>query len=419
MSTDQSTSARVLAFGRRWLIAYLVGYMLPFPLGHIPGLDSWVHEAAGPWRALLAWAGQALFGVEAVSRFSGSGDTMYHHIELLCLATLATLVAVAWSVLARGAPVSSRVIDRAWAYARLYLGSQLLIYGWSKLIPNQFPVPGPDRLIVPYGDSSPMGLLWAFMGASTAYQVLAGLAEVAAGLLLFWRRSAPSGALLAALVLANVVALNYCYDVPVKLFASHLLILAIVILAPDLRRLIDVLVCNRPAPPRVLDPHPITSRATRAWIVVGKLLLIALMSSGSLIEALLMTRDGAAARALHGVYEVESFLRNEDGGPLPDAQRWSRVGISDSPGRGAILWANGSGERFRLTLDEQERALRWTRLAEQDGALLHYRVLDDGGLKLWGKFDEQRITVVLRRVDTSSLLLSRGFRWVQERPFNR
>ncbi len=229
-------SSRIATLARRWLLVYLVLYMFPFPLGVIPGVDALVIEAGRPWRALIAAVGEALFAAEAVPRFSGSGDTMYNYIELLCVAVLATLAAGAWTLLARAPEVPGRVLDRARAYARIYLGGYLLIYGWTKLIPAQFPVPGPDRLIVPYGESSPMGLLWAFMGASTAYQMMAGFAELLAGLLLFWRRSALTGALLAALVLGNVVALNYCYDVPVKLFSSHLLVLAIFILAPDLRR---------------------------------------------------------------------------------------------------------------------------------------------------------------------------------------
>ena len=68
-----------------------------------------------------------------------------------------------------------------------------------------------------------MGLLWTFMGASAPYQMLAGLAEVTCGMLLFWRRSRLLGALLAIGVMGNVVALNYCYDVPVKLFSTELL----------------------------------------------------------------------------------------------------------------------------------------------------------------------------------------------------
>jgi hypothetical protein len=49
-------------------------------------------------------------------------------------------------------------------------------------------------------------------------------------------------------VLANIVALTFCYDVPVKLYSSHLLLMAVFLVAPDLRRLLN-LVWNRPTAP--------------------------------------------------------------------------------------------------------------------------------------------------------------------------
>jgi hypothetical protein len=40
----------------------------------------------------------------------------------------------------------------------------MLVYGFIKVFPTQFHLPGPGRLVQPYGDSSPMALLWTFMG---------------------------------------------------------------------------------------------------------------------------------------------------------------------------------------------------------------------------------------------------------------
>src|SRR5258708_21145416 len=105
-------------------------------------------------------------------------------------------------------------------------------YGWHKIMPVQFPPPGPDRLLVAYGDSSPMGLLWTFMGASKPYVMFSGLIEVAGGLLLLFRRTSLLGGLLSAAVLTNVVLMNFCYDVPVQLYSSRLLVMAVLYVAP-------------------------------------------------------------------------------------------------------------------------------------------------------------------------------------------
>ncbi len=93
----------------------------------------------------------------------------------------------------------------------------MLSYGLIKVIPTQVPAPGPERWIEPLGEFSPMGLLWTFLGASSAYEIFCGLVETAGGVLLLFRRTAFLGALTSAAALSNVALLNFCYDVPVKI----------------------------------------------------------------------------------------------------------------------------------------------------------------------------------------------------------
>lgn len=57
-----------------------------------------------------------------------------------------------------------------------------------------------------------MGLLWNFIGASAAYTIFTGVAEVLGGLLLVARRTALLGALVCIGVMSNVVLLNFSYD---------------------------------------------------------------------------------------------------------------------------------------------------------------------------------------------------------------
>ena len=100
-------------------------------------------------------------------------------------------IAFVWSLARRGRSVSPRTFDAMQVLVRYYLGMVMLSYGWHKVIPLQFPPPGPDRLLMTYGDSSPMGLLWAFMGASKPYVIFSGLAEVAGGFVQAHRESTP------------------------------------------------------------------------------------------------------------------------------------------------------------------------------------------------------------------------------------
>jgi hypothetical protein len=99
----------------------------------------------------------------------------------------------------------------------------MITYGVLKVIELQFSPPTPDRLIQTYGESSPMGLIWTLMGFSSLYCFFGGAGEVLGGLLLSLRRTTLLGALVCIGVLANVVMINLSFDVPVKLFSSHLL----------------------------------------------------------------------------------------------------------------------------------------------------------------------------------------------------
>ncbi len=101
-----------------------------------------------------------------------------------------------------------------------------------------------------------MGLPGLFMGYSRPYTILCGLVEVLAGCLLVWRRTATLGALVAVVAMTQVVILNSCYDVPVKLYSLELLAAAFAIAAPELRRLLIAALGRAvpEVPPRVRGP---------------------------------------------------------------------------------------------------------------------------------------------------------------------
>ena len=130
-------------------------------------------------------------------------------------------------------------------YLRFAVGTIMIGYGLAKVFHTQFPAPTPAKLEQPYGDASPMGLLWTFMGFSGPYNVFTGLAETVPALMLFFRRTATLGALLLVAVMTNVVVLNFCYDVPVKIFSTQLLLASLYIAGPRLVALFDVLIAGR------------------------------------------------------------------------------------------------------------------------------------------------------------------------------
>jgi predicted DCC family thiol-disulfide oxidoreductase YuxK len=412
-------------FGRylqRFAICYLFLHISCFPIGDIPGTEGLASRYEALRYAAIPWVARHVFGLEITVFPNGSGDTTYNYVEVFTYVVLAIVAALLWTLAARGRPLALRTRDLFRVYVRYYLATVLLSYGWHKLVPLQFPAPGPDRLLIPYGESSPMGLLWTFMGASTPYQMFGGLAEVVAGLLLLWRRTALLGALAAAGVMLNVVMFNFCYDVPVKLFSSHLLLMALFLIAPDAMRLAGVAVLNLPVQPAELRPFPVRAVWLRRGLLALKLAFVALIAVWPAWQSVQMWRADRVALGspLHGLYRVESFTR--DGASdraLPDEQRWVRVGIN-AIGIAAIQRADGGARRYGLEIDEEGATLTIRPRGEAQPSELRFRTIEGGLLELEGPFEGGPIRACLRRdTDPDSLLTSRGFHWINEFPFNR
>jgi hypothetical protein len=170
--------------------------------------------------------------------------------------------------------------------ARYTLAFALLSYAVAKVVPLQF---GhlERQLTEPYGQSSPMALLWNYMAFSTPYTVFGGCAELLPAILLVFRKTALLGSLIAFAVLLNVVALNFCYDVPVKLYSLNLLLLAAFLILPDARRLFRIFVLNLPvAPSDLREPFFTNDKVRRGALIlkVAALVLVSVLSFYSSIR---------------------------------------------------------------------------------------------------------------------------------------
>ncbi len=429
--------AQRIAF--RFVFCYLLLYNLPFPLYlldflPIPGLGTGLGAAFTAyhklWFAVATWTGAHVLHlahpIQDLRGKTGSGDTTYDWVRLLCFAAIAALVTLLWTLATlRGkAREHRRLHEWLRIYVRYALGTILLSYGCSKVIKTQFPFPSQDRLLEPIGQASPMGLLWTFMGVSTPYTVFAGAMEVLGGVLLFFRRTTTLGALVTITVMTNVFMLNMCYDVPVKQYSLHLLLMAVFLLVPDLGRLANVLVLHRPTQPASLAP-PWSAR----WARIGGLALCVLYLGyvlfsdiqGSL-EMQSEADPGKTTKAtIYGTFEVEEFVRNGQTVPplLTAASRWRRV-TSFYPQVLSVRWMDDTLHRFT---SEYSPAKHSVALSQFDGkgekGAFTYAYPDKDHVVLQGTLVKDALTVKLRRLDSSRfLLVSRGFHWVSEYPFN-
>ena len=262
-ATHNSTKSVILlsplqSFALRFSLLYWVLYSMPMPFSALApaALSAPFTFYSNAWNQLTMVTASQLFGIDERSISpNGSGDTTYAYVNLFVCFGVAILVAFAWSLIVRRESNHEVTKDLLRSYLRYVLAATMIGYGLAKVgyIQNQFSIPGDARLAQTYGASSPMGLLWTFMGASRAYTIFGGLGEVLGGVLLLWRRTTTLGAIVVVGVLTNVVMLNFSYDVPVKQYSVHLLVMAIFLLLPEVRRLLSVVLWNRPTEATSLD----------------------------------------------------------------------------------------------------------------------------------------------------------------------
>lgn len=423
-------------FAHRMLFRFLCGYFLLYSLpstGRVSILESIPYGGfvfswyVGMWKAICPWVGIHLFHLSgrAVTYFpTGSGDTTLDYIQNLLFVLVALAAALIWSVVDRKRGDYQRL--EAWLrlLVRYTLAFTLFGYGFAKVFPLQFRPPNLQRLIEPYGDFSPMGALWWFMGASVPYIIFAGAAEVTGGLLLLFRRTTTLGSLVAFGVMLNVMMLNYCYDVPVKLYSTNLVLMALYLASGDLRRLFDFFVRNR-ATPAADQSAP---RFSRPWARISAMVFQVLFVGYTLFGSIYGGWQGYRAAyinpprpPIYGLYEVEQFTRNgRDIPPLvTDGTRWGKV-VAESPAFVTVKMMDDSLRGYQAQYDAAKSSVMLTAPNDKKKYSLHYARQDADHLAIEGSLPDGTVAMRLRKIDRSSfLLMSRGFHWINEVPLNR
>lgn len=375
------------------------------------------------WAAVMPTLGN-LLGIEGpISTMpAGSSDMTWNYVQELCYVVAAAIAAVAWVSLERRRSAHEAMAAWSRIILRYGLAMGMFSYGFIKVFGAQFEALGPIHLARTYGESSPAGLLWAFMGFSPVYAGFAGLMEVLAGALLLSRRTATLGALVAVGVMANVVMMNFCYDVPVKLYSSSLLLMAGFIAAHDARRIVDVFARNRAVAAADLSP-PVLGRRLRIARLVAKggfLLTIAWMAIELSVRRFERQDQAEALPPLYGAWDVERFTLDGEVLPPTDALRWRQFAVPAYP---VALVRRPRGEPLLFALSHDDAAGTMTLTAlDETGTTLALAVVRPATdeMVLTGPIGPGSAEIRLRRLGTEHApLMTRGFRWIQEAPYNR
>ena len=408
-------------FGLYVLTTQMLPTLLVLPVGDFPDLGE-----RAPVRTVVSWVATHVFRISypLVITGSGSGDKTYDWVHAFCVLVSALLFTAGWSALDRRREHYAGAQPWFRLFARLALGATMVSYGMIKAIPLQMPAPGLTRLLEPFGHFSPMGVLWYSVGASRAYEIFAGCAELAGGILLLIPQTALLGALICLADAIQIFTLNMTYDVPVKLFSFHLIVLSLVLLAPEARRLMNVLVLNRTAAPSTLIPIGRSVRSRRIAILAQLLFAVYLvgMNLNGARHSWTQYGGGAPKSPLYGIWNVEEMtIDGHLRSPLiSDYDRFRRV-VFDRPTAAVFQRMDDTFAQYAARIDTAARTLALDRFntIPAPGSLSYSQPALDR-LVLEGTLEGHQVQMRLRLADRNSfLLVSRGFHWIQEYPFNR
>lgn len=355
---------------------------------------------------------------------TGSGDRIFDWALLVCLLIVSALATVTWSILDRKRANSSTLAKWFLLGIRFALAGQMITYGMDKVIPLQMSYPSLTRLLEPYHNFYPMSVLWSSIGASPGYEVFAGCAELLGGILLIFPQTATYGALVCLTDMIQVFMLNMTYDVPVKILSFHLILFSLLVLSPQFNRLMGFFFLNRPVEPAGQPALFLSRRKNRIalWAQVAFGIWLLGMNTWSVASDWNVDGGGRPRSPLYGIWNIDELsIDGQIRSPLvTDYDRWRRT-IFDSPESVAFQRMDDSFARFGASINTSASTIALTKGGDKNwtGNLTFQRIAGDQ-LLLDGAMGGHPVHMRLSLVDSGKfMLVSRGFHWVQESPFNR
>ena len=371
------------------------------------------------------WVGSTILGIDYNYETSGngSGDNTYAYISLFINAVLALVGTVIWSLLDRHRSNYHKLQYWFILVLRVFLCLTMLLYGFVKVYQIQFQPPSLTQLLEPLGNFSPMGLAWTYMGFSKAFGMFAGLLEVTAGCLIIFKRTQTLGALLVIGIMTQVAMMNFSFDIPVKIFSVHLILMAMVIALGDFKRLKAFFLLNDPTDSfKAYHPKQSERYHTRIPKIKRIVLAILLGIAGIFGYIAQLNISGPNKKSqLYGIWKLQPTFSSTDSLHKPNSvfQDWDYV-IVELRNEVVVKTKTDEKLRYSLEIDTSKQRLKLNPYKGTDSLSLSYSHTPKDWLRLELHDNEESSSMELNYVDPESFTLtSRGFHWINERPFNR
>ncbi|SDG21081.1 hypothetical protein SAMN04487996_11677 [Dyadobacter soli] len=177
------------------------------------------------------------------------GSTMEGYATWIITLLASIGAGLVWTVIVKAIKREPKAYNLLYYWIRVVVryraGIGIIGFGYTKLMPTQMPYPSFGLLNTNFGDFTLQKIYWLSVGIVPWYQVFAGVVELTAGILLFFRGTTMLGAILLLGALGDIVYVNFAYDGGVHVYSSYFVLLAAFLLIKDIPKLWNLLILER------------------------------------------------------------------------------------------------------------------------------------------------------------------------------
>jgi hypothetical protein len=343
------------------------------------------------------------------------GDSHMGVVFYLTALLFAIVLTACWSIYDKKRTSYNKLFYWFNLYLRYTLALTMFGYGIDKLIPVQMSYPGPVALLTPMGQNNLFNVLWQFMGVSRGFMIFSGACEIIGSFLLFSRRTAVFGYLILCTILCNVVAFNFFYNVPVKLFSSQLLIYTLFLLVPYALKLFQFFFYEQPV--ALTQNSFLFHTRWKRYVIWVLLIVIPVLIDFcvTVVDYRRYERDQTDAKH-HRIYEVGAFIAKDTLPPLlTDTLRWKYF-VFDYDKYAVIFDMKDNKDWYECDIDSMKKV--FTLHDNPDTTtwhVFHYAYPSKDSLLLTGKWKNRDVTIMMKSTPIDSMPLNKEkIRWLRD-----
>lgn len=338
-NTDISTPEQrkpVLTAEKAWkpyqIFLFRVAFIF-FIIMSVPGSASWYKGFFG-----IDWTSVHYRDLYDIARFQpaflrGAGRILYGYGEWLVILGVSIIGSAIWYLFDKQRKEYTKLNYWLRVIVRYRAGIGIIGFGFTKLLPVQMPYPSVGLLNTDFSDLTLQKIYWLSIGIVPWYQVFAGVVEVAAGMMLFFRKTTLLGAILLFGALGDIVYVNFAYDGGVHVYSSYFALYGAFLILHDIPKLYNLLILERLTIPR--NYYPSFAQPWQKYLRVGLKTLVIAVFLGLLfyVQTLNFLYDPykqpamSGLKELRGLYHVAEFRINDQLIPESpnDSLRWQQV----------------------------------------------------------------------------------------------